>query len=61
MLFPFMCQSFKAECSNALEMGNYLKTSILHATTAQIAPCCPVRFNLPESFSEGMMWDLVTM
>lgn len=58
---PFMCQSFKAKCSNALEMRNYLKTSTLHATTAQITPCCPVRFNLPDSFLEGMIWDLVTM
>lgn len=42
-------------------MRNYLKTCTLHATTAQITPCCPVRFNLPELVLEGMIWDLVTM
>lgn len=56
-----MCQSFKAKCSNALEMRNYLKTSTLHATTAQITPCRPVRFNRPDLFLEGMMRDLVAM
>lgn len=63
MLFspPFMCQSFKAKRSKALEMRIYLKTSTLHAAPAQITPRWPVRFDLHGSSMEGMIGDLVTM